>query len=98
LSHFDQLDAKILHGLQCPVKLCLITEDTDQDGIVGCLLNVQVQCLECRDECIIQFTAYPDLIGKAPSALSHDRAAAAWPHVARAQIAAKNVMPTVHLF
>jgi hypothetical protein len=98
LPHFDQLNAKILHGLQCTVKLCLIAEDSDQDGIVGCLLDVEVQCLQCRDERIIHFTAYPDLIGKAPSALSHDRAVAAWPHVARAQMAAKNVMLTVHMF
>lgn len=98
MPYFDQLNAKILHGLQRTVKLCLIAEDTDQDGIVGCLLDVQVQCLQCRDERIIQFTAYPDLIGKAPSALSHDRAGAAWPQGARALIATKNEVPTVHMF
>ena len=73
LPDFHQLDTKILHGLQGTVKLRLVAKDTYQDRAVGCLFNVQVQSLECSNECISQLTAYADLIGEALSASRHDR-------------------------
>ena len=48
--------------------------------------DVEVQSLECGNECISQLTAYADLIGEALSASRHDREVAAWPMVAAAQI------------
>jgi hypothetical protein len=77
LPDFDQLDAKILHGLQGTVKLSLVTEDTYEDGAVASSFDVQVQSLECSNECIGQLTAYPDLIGEARSASRHGRGVAA---------------------
>ncbi len=77
LPDFDQLDAKILHGLQSTVQLSLVTKNTDQDGAVACRFDVQVQSLECSNECISQLTAYADLIGEALSASRHDRGVAA---------------------
>ena len=97
MPHFHQLNAKILHGLQGTVKFCLVAEDTNQDRAARCLFDVQVQSLQRSNECISQLTAYADLIGEAPSASGHDREVAAWPTVARAQIA-KTVMPTAHGF
>jgi hypothetical protein len=93
LSDLHQLNAKILHGLQCTMKLCLVTEDAHQDGAICCLLDVQIQSGHCGHEGIRQFSAYADLIGKALSATSHDCAAAT------SNIAAtKTVMPIVHGF
>jgi len=43
LAHFDQFNAKILHGLQRTMKLCLVTEDTYQDGAISCLFDVEIQ-------------------------------------------------------
>jgi hypothetical protein len=97
LPHFHQLNAKILHGLQGAVKFCLVAEDTNQDRAAGCLFDVQVQSLQRSNECISQLTAYADVIGEAPSASGHDREVAAWPQLARAQIA-KTAMPTAHGF
>jgi hypothetical protein len=97
LPHFYQLNAKILHGLQGAVKFCLVAEDTNQDRAAGCLFDVQVQSLQRSNECISQLTAYADVIGEAPSASGHDREVAAWPQLARAQIA-KTAMPTAHGF
>jgi hypothetical protein len=77
LPDFDQLDAKILHGLQGTMKFSLVTEDTYQDGAVACCFDVQVQSLECSNECISQLTAYTDLIGEARSASRHERGVAA---------------------
>ena len=77
------------------MKFCLIAEDTHQDRAARCLFDVQVQSLQCSNECISQLTAYADLIGEAPSASGHDRGVAAWPLVARAQLA-KTIMPTAH--
>jgi hypothetical protein len=45
LPHFHQLNAKILHGLQCTVKFCLIAEDTNKDRVASCPLDLQVQSL-----------------------------------------------------
>ena len=45
------------------MKLCLVAEDTYQDGATSCLLNVQIQSGQCSNEGIRQFTAYADLIG-----------------------------------
>jgi len=70
LPDFHQLNAKILHGLQGTVKLGLVAKDTDQGRSVR-LLDVQVQGLECSNECIGQLTAYSDLIGEALSACHH---------------------------
>jgi hypothetical protein len=97
LPHFHQLNAKILHGLQGAVKFCLVAEDTNEDRAARCLFDVQVQSLQRSDECISQLTAYADLISEAPSASGHDREVAAWPQLARAQIA-KTAMPTAHGF
>lgn len=97
MPHFHQLNAKILHGLQRTVKFCLIAEDPNQDRAARYLFDVQVQSLQRSDECIGQLTAYAYLIGEAPSASGHDREVAAWPLVARAQLA-KTVIPTVHRF
>jgi hypothetical protein len=77
LPDFDQLYAKILHGLQGTMKFSLVTKDTYQDGAVACCFDVQVQSLECSNECISQLTAYPDLIGEARSASRHERGVAA---------------------
>lgn len=79
------------------MKFCLIAEDTDQDRVARCLFDVQVQGLQRSNECISQLTAYADLISEAPSASSHDRELAAWPLVARAQLA-KIVMLIAHGF
>jgi hypothetical protein len=87
LSHFHQLNAKILHSLQRTVKLCLIAEDTYQDGAGSCLFNVQIQSCEGSYERVRHLTAYADLIREAPSAFGHDRAVAAWPMMATALIA-----------
>ena len=77
------------------MKFCLIAEDTNQDRVAGCLFDVQVQSLQRSNECISQLTAYANLIGEAPSASGHDREVAAWPMVARAQLA-KTVLPIAH--
>jgi hypothetical protein len=87
LADFDQLDAKILHVLQSTVKLSLVPKDPDQDRAVLCLFYVQAQSLECGNECVSQLPAYADLIGEALSASGHDGVVAAWPLLARAQIA-----------
>ena len=87
LPDFDQLDTKILHGLQGTVKLSLVTKDPDQDGAVTCRFDLQVQGFECGNQCIRQLTAYTDLICKALGASRHGRDVAAWPLLARAQIA-----------
>jgi hypothetical protein len=79
------------------VKFCLIAEDPNQDRAARCLLDVQVHSLERRNECISQLTAYADLISEAPSASGHDRVLAAWPLVARAQLA-KTAMSIAHGF
>jgi hypothetical protein len=92
LPDFDQLDAKILHGLQGTVKLSLVTKDTYQDGAVAYRLDVQVQSLKCSNECIRQLTTYADLIGEALSASGHDREVAAWPMVAAALITMTSLM------
>ena len=97
MPHFHQLDAKILHGLQGTVKFCLIAKDTNQDRVASCPFDLQVQSLQRSHECISQLTAYADLIGEAPGASGHDREVAAWPLVARAQVA-KTLMPTAHGF
>ena len=97
MPDFDQLNAKIVHGLQGTVKLCLIAEDTNQDRVARCLFNVEVQSLQCSHECISQLTAHADLVSEAPSASSHERELAAWPLVARAQFA-KTEMPIAHGF
>jgi hypothetical protein len=76
LPHFHQFNAKILHCLQCTMKLCLVAEDTNQDGAIGCLFDVEIQSRQCSNERIRHFTAYADLIGKALGAASHGRAAA----------------------
>jgi hypothetical protein len=70
LPDLDQLDAKILHGLEGTVKFGLVAKDTDQDRSVR-LLDVQIQSLECSNECIGQLTTHPDLIGEALSACHH---------------------------
>ena len=77
LADFDQLDTKILHGLQGTVKLSLVTKDPDQDGAVTCRFDLQVQSFECGNQCIRQLTAYADLIGEALGASHHDREVAA---------------------
>ena len=87
LPDFDQLDAKILQVLQCTVKLGLVPKYAYQDRTVFGLLDVQAQSLKCGNKCIGQLTAYTDLIGKALGASRHDRGVAAWPLLARAQIA-----------
>lgn len=69
------------------MKLCLVAEDTYQDGAISCLFDVQIQSCQCGNERIRHFTAYADLIGKAPGAFGHDRAVADWPMVATALIA-----------
>jgi hypothetical protein len=97
LTHFHQLDAKIVHGLQRTVKFCLIAELTNQDRVARCVVDVQVQSLQRSNECISQLTAYADLIGEAPSASGHDREVAAWPLLARAELA-KTVLPIAHGF
>jgi hypothetical protein len=98
LSHFHQLNAKILHSLQRTVKLCLIAEDTYQDGAASCLFYVQIQSREGSYERVRHLPAYADLIGQAPGARGHDRAEAAWPLVARAQIIWTSMdMPPSHL-
>jgi hypothetical protein len=86
-----------LHGLQGAVKFCLIAEDANQDRVASSPFHLQVQRLQRSNECISQLTAYADLIGEAPSASGHDREVAAWPLVARAQVA-KAAMPTAHGF
>jgi hypothetical protein len=86
LPDFHQLDAKILHGLQSAVKLSLVAKDTHQNGAVACRFDVQLQSLECSNECVGQLTAYADLIGEALSASRHDRGVAARPMAATAQI------------
>jgi hypothetical protein len=92
LPDFDQLDAKILHGLQGTVKLSLVSKDTYQDGSVACLFDAQVQSLECSDEGVRQFSAYADLISEALSASRHGREVAAWPMVAAARITMTSLM------
>jgi hypothetical protein len=87
LPDFHQLDAKILHVLQGTVKFSLVSKDPYQDRAVFRLFYVQAQRLECGNECISQLTAYADLIGEALSASGHDGVVAAWPLLARAQIA-----------
>ena len=77
LADFDQLDTKILHGLQGTVKLSLVTKDPDQDRAVTYRFDLQVQSFECGNQCIRQLTAYADLIGEARSASRHDRGVAA---------------------
>jgi hypothetical protein len=79
------------------VKFCLIAEDTNQDRVARCLFDVQVQGLQRSNECVGQLTVYADLIGEAPSASGHDRELAAWPLVARAQLA-KTVVSITHGF
>jgi hypothetical protein len=92
LPDFDQLHAKILHGLQGTVKLSLVPKDTYQDGAVACRFDVQVQSLKCSNECISQLAAYADLIGEALSASRHDREVAAWPMVAATRITMTSLM------
>jgi hypothetical protein len=77
LPHFHQLNAKILHGLKGTVQLSLIAKNSYQNRAVRRLLNVQPKGPERCHQRIGQFSAYPDLISKALSATSHDRAAAA---------------------
>jgi hypothetical protein len=86
-----------VHGLEGTVKFCLIAEDTNQDRVAGCLFDVQVQSLQRSNECVSQLTAYPDLIGEAPSASGHDREVAAWPLMARAQLV-ETVLRIAHGF
>jgi hypothetical protein len=87
LPHFHQLDAKILHILQRTVKLSLVPKNPYQDRAVLILFYMQAQSLECGNERISQLSAYTDLISKALGASRHDREVAAWPLLARAQIA-----------
>jgi hypothetical protein len=87
LPYFHQLNAKVMHCLKGTKKLGLVAKDTDQNRSVRSLLDVQVQSLECGNECISQLTAYADLIGEALSASGHDGVVAAWPLLARALIA-----------
>jgi hypothetical protein len=87
LPDFYQLDAKILQVLQGTVKLGLVPKYAYQDRAVLSLLDVQAQSLECCNEGISQLTAYTDLICKALGASRHGREVAAWPLLARAQIA-----------
>jgi hypothetical protein len=87
LPDFYQLDTKILHVLQGAVKFSLVPKDPYQDRAVLCLFYMQAQSLECRNECVSQLPAYADLIGEALGASGHDGVVAAWPLLARAQIA-----------
>jgi hypothetical protein len=77
LPDFHQLDAKILHGLQGTVKLRLVAKNAYQDRAVSYLLDMQVQGLECGNECVSQLTAYADLVSEALSASRHGRELAA---------------------
>jgi hypothetical protein len=87
LPDFYQLDAKILHVLQRTVKLSLVPKDPYQDRAALRLFYMQAQSLECSNEGISQLSAYADLIGEALGASGHDGVVAAWPLLARAQIA-----------
>jgi hypothetical protein len=87
LPDFYQLDAKILQVLQSTVKFSLVPKDPYQDRTVLCLFYVEAKSLERGNECISQLSAYADLIGEALGASGHDGGVAAWPLLARAQIA-----------
>jgi hypothetical protein len=95
LPDFYQLDAKILQVLQSTVKFSLVPKDPYQDRAVFRLFYVEAQSLERGNECISQLSAYADLIGEALSASGHDGVVAAWPLLARAQIAID--MPPPHV-
>jgi hypothetical protein len=87
LPDFYQLDAKILQVLESAVKFSLVPKDSNEDRTVLCLFYVHAQSLECGNERIRQLSAYADLIGEALGASGHDSVVAAWPLLARAQIA-----------
>jgi hypothetical protein len=87
LSDFYQLDAKILHVLQSTMKLSLVPKGPYQDRAALRLFYMQVKSLECSNEGISQLSADADLIGEALGASGHDGVVAAWPLLARAQIA-----------
>jgi hypothetical protein len=87
LSDFNQLDTKILHVLQGTMKLSLVPKGSYQDRAALRLFDMQVKSLECSYESISQLSAHADLIGEALGAFRHGREVAAWPLLARAQIA-----------